>query len=91
MKIFFLDKIDKRICEKILIALIIEKLYTEHNILSFFGSNTSIKLIISMPLIAEKKELDQLSKALKSIFLDPKGIKRFAIKKGYQFLIDKIF
>ena len=91
MKIFFLDKIDKRICEKILIALIIEKLYTEHNILSFFGSNTSIKLIISMPLIAEKKELDQLSKALKSIFLDPKGIKRFAIKKGYKFLIDKIF
>jgi len=91
MKIFLLDKIDKRICEKILVAILIEKLYTKHNILSFFGSNTSIKLIVSMPLISEQKELDHLSKGLNDIFLNPAGIKRYAINKGYKFLLKKIF
>ena len=68
--------------EKALIALLIEKLYTEHNILSFFGSNESIKLIVSLPLIATDDDLAFLMNAFDDIFINTSGLKRLAASKA---------
>ena len=68
--------------EKALIALLIEKLYTEHNILSFFGSNDSIKLIVSLPLIATDDDLDILMNAFDDTFINTSGLKRLAASKA---------
>ena len=64
---------DYRFAQKLATALIIEKLYYEYSILSFFGSNKKIKLIISLPLIIEKKDLKILFNALDDIFLKKKN------------------
>ena len=90
MRILKLDKFNKRTCEKFVIALLIERLYSEHNILSFFGSNTSIKLIVSLPLIAGSEEISHLDKALNSVFLDTSGFKRLALRQGFLALLSKL-
>ncbi len=71
-----------RFAQKLATALVIEKLYKEFSILSFFGSNKKIKLIVSLPLIAEEEEIVKLEQALESIFLSPKGINRLFAKKA---------
>lgn len=91
MKILGIEKFNKRTAEKFLIALLIEKLYSEKNVLSFFGSNTSVKLIISMPLIASEKELKHLSDALNHVFKDTVGIKRLALKQGFKTIMSKFY
>jgi len=73
---------DYRFAQKLATALIIEKLYKEFSILSFFGSNKKIKLIISLPLVAENKEIIKIQKAFESIFLSPKKINRLFAKKA---------
>ncbi len=73
---------DYRFAQKLATALIIEKLYKEFSILSFFGSNKKIKLIISLPLIATNEEIIKIKNALESIFLSPKGINRLFAKKA---------
>ena len=72
---------DYRFAQKLATALIIEKLYANHSILSFFGSNKKIKLIISLPLIINTKDLKILFDALDNIFISKKGINRLFIKK----------
>lgn len=55
---------DKRLVKKIFISSVISHLYDEYKVLTFFGSNENIPLIISLPLIAEKEEIDIVTKAL---------------------------
>ena len=59
---------DKRLVRKIFTASIISHLYDEYRILTFFGSNDDIPLIISFPLIAEKKEINAFVEALEGTF-----------------------
>ena len=80
---------DYRFAQKLATALIIEKLYANHSILSFFGSNKKIKLIISLPLIINTKDLKILFDALDNIFISKKGINRLFIKKTIQELRTK--
>jgi putrescine aminotransferase len=55
---------DKNFMDKLVTASIISELYNKHNILSFFGSNVDIPLIISPPLIASKKDVEYILNAL---------------------------
>jgi putrescine aminotransferase len=50
--------------DKLVTASVINELYNKHNILSFFGSNVDIPLIISPPLIATQKDVEYILKAL---------------------------
>ena len=73
---------DYRFAQKLATALVIEKLYSQYSILSFFGSNNKIKLIISVPLIIKNKDLNILFNALEDVFVNPKGINRLFLKKA---------
>ena len=73
---------DYRFAQKLATALIIEKLYKEFSILSFFGSNKKIKLIISLPLIAQEEDIDKIKKALESIFINTNGLNRLFAKQA---------
>ncbi len=55
---------DKRLAKKVFTGSVISFLYDECNILTFFGSNEEIPLIISLPLIATKDDVDYLHKGL---------------------------
>lgn len=55
---------DKQAIKKIIVASIIYELYSSHNILTFFGSNTDIPLKISPSLVAEKNDIDYFLKSL---------------------------
>ena len=55
---------DEQFLEKLVTASVISELYVKHNILSFYGANTEIPLIISLPLVATEIEVNI---ALKSI------------------------
>jgi putrescine aminotransferase len=63
---------DKNFMSKLVSASVINELYNEHNILSFYGSNVEIPLIISLPLIATDKEVKYALDAIDSTF--SKGI-----------------
>ena len=55
---------DKRIAKKVFTASVISHLYDNFNILTFFGSNEEIPLIISLPLIATDKEIKLIHEGL---------------------------
>ena len=59
---------DKRLVKKIFTASIIAYLYDECKVLTFFGSNEEIPLIISLPLIAKKEEVNFLCEGLERAF-----------------------
>ena len=69
---------DKRLVKKIFTASIISHLYDKHKILTYFGSNEDIPLIISFPLIAKKEENDIVIKALEETFSN--GLLKLASK-----------
>ncbi len=58
---------DKKFMSKLVTASVINKLYNDHNILSFYGSNVEIPLIVSFPLIATEKEVQYALKAIDSV------------------------
>lgn len=55
---------DEKFMNKLVTASVISELYNKHNILSFYGSNKEIPLIISFPLIASEKEVKYLLEAI---------------------------
>ena len=55
---------DERFLAKLITASIISELYDEHNILTFYGSNRDIPLIISPSLIVTDDEIDYFLNAL---------------------------
>jgi len=75
---------DYRLAQKLLTALVIERLYTDYNILSFFGSNTSVKLIVSLPLVANDSELKILKNSLFSLLVSPEGLNRLLVSKAFE-------
>ena len=57
---------DKNFTSKLVTATVISELYNKHNILSFYGSNIEIPLIISLPLVATEKEVRYTLQAIDS-------------------------
>ncbi len=57
---------DEKSVSKLVTASVISELYDKHNILSFYGSNIEIPLIISFPLIATEKEVKYALDAIDS-------------------------
>jgi putrescine aminotransferase len=55
---------DPQIVSKALTGAVIAALYRDHGILTFFGSNREIALIVSPPLVAEEDEADLFLHAL---------------------------
>ena len=55
---------DPRFSNKLVVSTIVNRLYDEHNILSFYGSNVDNPLIISFPLVADQKEVIRAVEAL---------------------------
>ena len=69
---------DERFLPKLATASVISELYDEHNILTFYGSNTDIPLIISPPLIVKEKEIDYFISSLDQVL--QKGLLRLIAK-----------
>jgi putrescine aminotransferase len=57
---------DKNFMSKLVTASVISELYNKHNILSFYGANIEIPLIISFPLIAKEEEVKYALDAIDS-------------------------
>jgi putrescine aminotransferase len=55
---------DEQIVHKLVTAAVISHLYNEHSILTFFGSNRDLVLVISPSLIVTDEEIDQFIEAL---------------------------
>jgi putrescine aminotransferase len=55
---------DDQIFEKLVAGSVISHLYNKHSILTFFGSNQDLALIISPSLIVEDEEIDRFVDAL---------------------------
>lgn len=55
---------DPRFIEKLYVSAIINDLYTSHNILSYAGFNSDIKLFISPPVIISEKDIDYFMDAM---------------------------
>ena len=58
---------DERFMSKLATASVISKLYNDHDILSFYGSNVETPLIISFPLIATETEVRYALRAIDSV------------------------
>ena len=69
---------DERFLPKLATASVISELYDEHNILTFYGSNTDIPLIISPPLVVKEKEIDYFISSLDQVL--QKGLLRLIAK-----------
>ena len=68
---------DKKFMSKLVTASVISELYNKHNILSFYGANIEIPLIISFPLIATEEDVKYALVALDSTL--SKGIYNLVI------------
>ena len=55
---------DPRFIEKLYVSAIINDLYISHNILSYAGFNSDIKLFISPPVIISEKDIDYFTEAM---------------------------
>lgn len=55
---------DTRLGQKLVVGSVVNHLYNTHNVLSYFGSNRELPLIISFPLIAQQEEIDAAVEAL---------------------------
>jgi putrescine aminotransferase len=55
---------DERFLSKLITGSVISELFSTHNILTFFGDNREISLIISPSLIITDEELDRFLDAL---------------------------
>ena len=55
---------DERLGQKLVVGSVVNHLYNAHNILSYFGSNRELPLIISFPLVARQTEIDLAVEAL---------------------------
>ena len=69
---------DERFANKLVTAAVISDLYDSHGILTFFGSNREIPLIVSPPLVVSDEEID--------IFL--KGLERTLSKNLLRLVVD---
>lgn len=55
---------DELFLKKVVTAAVISDLYNRHGVLSFYGSNVDIPMIVSPPLITQDEELDYFLRAL---------------------------
>lgn len=55
---------DERFTQKLITGAIISHLYNEHGILTFYGSNREIVLVLSPSLVTKKESIDHLLKSL---------------------------
>lgn len=55
---------DPRFAEKLYVSAIINELYRKHNILSYAGFNSKIKLFISPPIIISEQEIDHVVESI---------------------------
>ncbi len=55
---------DERFVAKLITGSVISELFSKHNILTFYGSNSEIPLIVSPSLIITDEELDRFLDAL---------------------------
>ncbi|MET9437108.1 aspartate aminotransferase family protein [Streptomyces sp. NPDC006551] len=58
---------DPQAVSKLLTGAVVAALYRDHGILTFFGSNRAIALIVSPPLVARADEVDLFVKALDEV------------------------
>ncbi len=57
---------DERFLNKLVTAAVIGELYSRHGILSFYGSNREIPMIISPPLVVSDEDLDYFLSSLEA-------------------------
>jgi putrescine aminotransferase len=69
---------DDRFMKKLVTSSVINDLYESHGILTYFGSNREIPLIISPPLVVEDAEIDYFVRSLDSTL--KKGISQLVFK-----------
>jgi len=74
---------DKLFAKKLCTGAVISALYDKYKILSFFGSNQDVPLILSFPLVAGEDEVDYALSSLDSVFSlgMPTLISQFVINK----------
>ncbi|SHL40761.1 aspartate aminotransferase family protein [Streptomyces yunnanensis] len=65
---------DPQVTAKLLTGAVIAALYRDHNILTFFGSNQRIALIVSPPLVAGEEEVQIFLRALDDVL--SRGVRR---------------
>ncbi|MFI0776334.1 aspartate aminotransferase family protein [Streptomyces sp. NPDC021212] len=58
---------DPQTVQKLITGSVIAALYREHGVLSFFGSNRRIALIVSPPLVSEESDVDVFLTALDAV------------------------
>ncbi|MFI5572440.1 aspartate aminotransferase family protein [Streptomyces sp. NPDC051740] len=58
---------DPQAVSKLLTGAVVAALYREHGVLTFFGSNRAIALIVSPPLVAQTDEVDLFVNALDEV------------------------
>jgi putrescine aminotransferase len=68
---------DKRFVNKLITASVINSLYEDHKILTFYGSNYDIPLILSFPLVAKEEEIKYALVSLDKTF--SKGISKIVL------------
>lgn len=78
---------DERFFSKLVTASIINELYDKHNILTFYGSNREIPLIISPSLIVTDDEIDYFLNALDKTL--EKGLMHLVLKFVKNKLLNK--
>jgi putrescine aminotransferase len=59
---------DAKLGKKIVMASMINHLYEEHNVLTYFGFNVGNPLIVSFPLVAQSAEVETAFRALTETF-----------------------
>lgn len=62
---------DPRFSQKLVVGSIVNSLYREHRILTYFGVNVENPLIISFPLIAKESEILHATKAISATLSKP--------------------
>jgi len=58
---------DGRFIAKLVTGSVISELFNKHNILTYFGSNREIPLVIAPPLITAREDLDYFADSLESV------------------------
>jgi putrescine aminotransferase len=69
---------------KLMTSAVVAELYESHGILTFFGSNVDIPLVLSPCLVATDEELDRLGEALDQTL--SLGWKRLLVKFARAYL-----
>lgn len=73
---------DPQLADKLLAGIVMDHLYREHGVLTYFGTNRDCPLFVSFPLIAGDEEIDRAVAALDETF--SRSVPRLALEFARQ-------